>query len=126
MIESIISQPSRIAALLATAVALTACGSVPKPESEVSSARTSIEGARQAGASEFAAVPLQRAREELDRAEQAMRDEEYLEARQSAERASADAELAQAQAEKAKAQKAAMEVQQSLDTLRQESRRKIN
>lgn len=113
----------RLIAISALASGIAACGSVPKPDAELATARSAISGAEQAGASETAGALLQRAQRSLEKAEAAARDDNNLEARRMAELAAADAELAESRAELARTRESAREVQQSLETLRAETRR---
>lgn len=108
--------------LLALTFGLTACASVPKPEAEIAVARTAIQGATQADAGKFANASLQRARESLERAERAVNDDEFGEARRLAERAAADAQLAESEAELVKTRQALSEVEKGIETLRREGR----
>jgi hypothetical protein len=66
---------------------------------------------------------MQAARDKLARAEKAAADKEGQPATQLAEQANADAQLAEATAQQHKSHKAAMELDASLQQLRQESLR---
>ncbi len=108
--------------LLALTFGLAACSSVPKPEAELAVARNAVQGANQADAGKFANTSLQRARESLERAERAVNDDEFGDARRLAERATADAQLAESEAELVKARQALSEVEKGIETLRREGR----
>lgn len=109
-----------LCAALAAAAALGSCASQPKPTAQLVRAHTLIGQAEKDHAQRFAAADLQRARDELDNAQTAEKDEKYDSARSLADRASADADLASARASSAKAQQSAEQVRHSLDTLRQQ------
>lgn len=119
--------PRRLAAsaALAAVVLLSACASkgVP-PVAEMTSARASISQAEAAGALQTAPVELLAARDKLARAEAAVREERFAQARQYAEQAEADAELAERLSRASKAQVAAAELARSNDLLRSELERK--
>ena len=95
----------------------------PQPTEEMTRARTVIEQADRAGAQRYAAADLQRAHDELSNADKATAEKKYDDARRYAESAEADADVATARASAGEAQRAAHEVQQSNETLRQESAR---
>jgi Domain of unknown function (DUF4398) len=95
----------------------------PQPTEEMTRARTLIEQADRAGAQRYAAADLQRAHDELSNADKATADKKYDDARRYAESAAADADVASARSSAGEAEKAAHEVQQSNETLRQESNR---
>lgn len=100
---------------------LAACSSVPRPTTEISAARTSIDSATQAGAADTAA--LARARDSLAAAELAAAKDDNLNARRLAELAKADAQLAETRAEAERSEQAALELETSLDSLRREMSR---
>lgn len=75
------------------------------------------------GGSESAAVDLQRARDHLAQAQQAVKKGEGKKAENYARFAQLDAELAMTKAQTAAARKAADELLASIDTLRQEAQR---
>lgn len=109
-------------AVVAGALALGACANnVPRPTSTVSQAELAINEAAQTQAPQYAPLPLQKAREKLQQAQQSMAEENYLQARRLAEQALVDAQLAQSVASARQAQNAAQELEQSLQTLRQEA-----
>lgn len=105
------------------AVLIAGCSSLP-PTEQMAVSKAAVNNASSAGGNEFAPLPLRSAMEKMDAAEQAMRDEEYLLARQLAEQAQVDAQLAAATARSAKAQKAATALKEGTSVLRQEIDRK--
>lgn len=113
-----------ILGVIALAVTLTACAATPEaPTAEMTRARTLIEQAEQQGAQQFAGAELERAREKLRRAEADVDQGNTEEAERMSMQAAVDAEYAAVKASSAEAQKAADELDQSLETLRQESTR---
>jgi uncharacterized protein DUF4398 len=111
--------------LIAAAIGIVTggCASTPRPDPEITRARTLVEQAEKAGAQQYAAVELDQARNKLRLASAANQDHKYDEARARANEASADAELALARTNSGEAKKAAEQVQQSTETLRQEAER---
>ena len=99
------------------------CASQPRPDSEITRARTLIEQAEQAGAQRYAAVELDQARNKLRLADAAAQDGKQVEAKARANEAAADAQLAIARAHSGEAAKNAEEVRNSTDTLRSETER---
>ena len=113
------------AAAIAVAVLVSACASKGiAPVAEMSSARASIAQAESAGAVRSAPVELLAARDKLTRAESAVREERFAQARQLAEAAEADAEVAERKARAVKARDAAAELERSNALLRSELERK--
>ena len=112
-------------AILCAAIVLTAAGCVttPIPNEKIAVAKSSVERAEQAGAPELAPVEMAAARDKLARAEKAAADRDALPATQLADQANADAQLAEATAQEHRSHKAAMELDASLQALRQESSR---
>jgi hypothetical protein len=86
-------------------------------------ARTLIEQAEKQNAQEFAAAELEQARDKLDHADRAAQEGREAEAERLAMQAALDAEYAVAKASNGEAQKSAGELDQSIETLRQESSR---
>lgn len=105
---------------LTAALAVGGCASGPKPTAELVRASTLVNEAEKDQAQRYAAVDLQRARDELSGAQTADSDGKYDRARTLAEKASADADLASARATSGKARESAHEVHRSLDSLRQQ------
>jgi hypothetical protein len=101
--------------------ALTACVSGPVPLEQLAVAKASVQRAEQAGATELAPVELSTARDKLQRAEQAAQNHQGQVATRLADQANVDAQLAEATAREHKSHQAEMELQASLQALRQES-----
>lgn len=102
---------------------LAACTSVPPPHQQMGAARAMVSQAAQTAARE-APLELATAQSKLARAEQAMKREDYRNARLYAEQAEVDAKYAWTLAENVRAQRAAAEVSQGISTLRQELERR--
>ncbi len=112
-------------AVLGAAIALSAagCASMPIPNEKIAVAKSSLQAAEQAGAPELAPVEMAAARDKLARAEKAAADRDAKPATDWAEQANADAQLAEATAQEHRSHKAAVELDASLQALRQESSR---
>jgi DNA repair ATPase RecN len=109
------------AALAAGIVGLAACVSTPVPNEKIAVAQASVQRAEQSGAPELAPVELSAAREKLQRAERAAASHEAEPATMLAEQANVDAQLAEATAQEHRSHEAAMQLDASLQALRQES-----
>jgi Domain of unknown function (DUF4398) len=112
-------------AVLGAAIAMSAagCAMTPVPNEKLAVAKSSVQAAEQAGAPELAPVEMASARDKLARAEKAAADRDAQPATDLAEQANADAQLAAATAQEKRSRKAAMELDASLQALRQESSR---
>jgi hypothetical protein len=104
-------------------VGLAACATSPIPNEKIAVAKASVQRAEQAGAPELAPVELATARDKLQGAEKAAADHDAKPATQLAEQADVDAQLAEATAQENRSHKAAMELDASLQALRQEAAR---
>ena len=104
-------------------VAIAGCSSTPEPVAELAAANTALVSAESKDATQYAPVAMDRAREKLKLAEQAMLKENYGEAKRLAEEAQADADLAQALADKVQVQTAVRELEDSIKILRDEIQR---
>ncbi len=109
------------AACSAVTLALAACASGPIPSEKIAVASQSVQRAEQAGATEFAPVEMATARDKLQRAQKAAADHDALPAERLAEQANVDAQLAEATAQEHRSHKAEMELEASLQALRQEA-----
>lgn len=107
-----------------TAVFVAGCASQPeRPVAEMSRAKALIEQAEQQGAQQFAGAELERARQKLSQADAAVERGDTEEAARLSLQAALDAELAGAKARSAEAKKSADELDQSVESLRQEATR---
>jgi hypothetical protein len=105
----------------AVVTALAACASGPVPLEQLAVAKESVQRAEQAGATELAPVELSTARDKLQRAEQAAQNHQGQVATRLADQANVDAQLAEATAREHKSHQADIELEASLQALRQES-----
>ena len=110
--------------LVASSLLFSGCSSVPKPIGEIASAKTLIESAETNEAGKYAPVALDRAKTKLKRAQKAMIEEEYLEAKQLADEAQADAKLASVKANSARSEDAAKKMNDTVKGMAQELERK--
>jgi hypothetical protein len=101
---------------------LTACASDPPPPS-LEQARAAVEQAETAPAGEYAALEVREAQEKLSEAEAAAEDEENERAERLAQEALMNVQLAEAKAELERAENAAAELDETTQTLRQETER---
>ena len=103
-------------------VVLASCAShASRPIAELSRASTLIDVATRAGAQQFAAADIERARDKLRFANEAADNKKQERARRFAQQAAVDAEVATARARSAKAQNSAQEVRDSIQALRNET-----
>jgi len=108
-------------ACAAVVTALAACASGPVPLEQLAVAKESVQRAEQAGATELAPVEMSTARDKLQRAQLAAQNHEGQNATRLADQANVDAQLAEATAREHKSHQADMELEASLQQLRQES-----
>lgn len=104
-------------------LAVSGCASVPPPNQELTLARAAIDQAAEADAQRHAPRELSTARQNLSRAEAAVQREDNLVASRLAEQARLDAQLAEARARAVDAEQTAQAVEQSIETLREETLR---
>lgn len=117
--------PAVAAAVGLAALLFTACATKGSPPlGQIATARASIAQAESAGALQASPVELLASRDKLGRAETALREERYEQARRLAEQAEVDAEVAERKTRAMKAQVAAAELGRSNEMLRQELERK--
>jgi hypothetical protein len=99
------------------------CATTPPPNEKLAVAKAAVQSAEQSGAPELAPVEMATARDKLNRAEKAAADRNAQPATELAEQANVDAQLAEATAQEKKSHKASMELDASLQALRQETLR---
>jgi hypothetical protein len=107
--------------IVAVLGALGACAGVPPPTDAISQAELALQQAETAQAAVHAPGDLLRAREQLESAQAAMRNEEYDNARRLAEQSTADAQVAIAKSRAAVAAAAEKAAQESMSALRQQT-----
>lgn len=105
---------------------LLGCAASNEPAREIGKAEVAVRSADEENATEAAGLDMRMAREKLERAKAAMRDEEYDKAQRLAEEASVDAELARVKAQSESAQSAAAELQTAIQSLRNEAQRGVS
>lgn len=111
----------------ATLLFLSACRSAgPVPTTEMAQARTAVQQAEEAGATEYAGMELRRAQQKIEEAQAALSRKRHERARRLAQQAAVDAELAAAKARSAKTQEAVTELRESIRALQQETSRGNN
>jgi hypothetical protein len=109
------------ASMVALALTLVACASAPPPPvAALTTARAALTQAESAGAGQLAPVELLSAREKLNRADTAVREERFADARRLADESAADAQLAERSARVERAKQAAAEMRRSNATLEAE------
>ena len=113
-------QNTRLLFAAACAIALSACASIPEPVGDMASAKTVIKGAEMEKANRFAAVELDRAKTKMKRAEQAIDQKNYVEAKRLAQQALVDARLARAKSDAARSANALKELEDSMRLLREQ------
>lgn len=125
MIRSTLPTRGRFAAALIVAALLGGCASAGvSPVAQLATAGASIAKAESANAQEAAPLEMLAARDKLLKAEAAVREERFSEARRLAEQAQADADLAELKSRAAKAQAVAAELARGNEQLRREAERK--
>lgn len=114
----------RFAMAICLVVMMGACASSKVPAPNTSSVESDIRQAEQAGAQEYAPLELRNARKKVDQAKALVEAEEYKKAARLVEEASVDAELATVTARSKKAQEAVSQLRDTIETLREEIKRK--
>ena len=107
--------------LVCGAIGLSGCSAGRPPTAQLAQATLAVQEADKSKAPQYAPAELHTARQELESAQQALRDKDYTKARRLAERALVDAQLAAAKAETEQARQAATALQRSIESLRQEA-----
>jgi hypothetical protein len=110
----------------ATAFGIVACASAPMPVEKLAVAKTSIERAEQARASQFAQVELQAARTKLAAAQAAADKRDAEAAARMADQADVDAQLAESTARAKQQEQLVTEMEAGLRDLRNETLRRDN
>jgi len=102
-------------------IGLSGCSAGRPPTAALAQATLAVQEADKSKAPQYDPADLNMARQELESAQQAMREKEYIKARRLAERALVNAQLAAAKAETEQARQAAAALQRSIESLRQEA-----
>ncbi len=101
-------------------LSMAACSSMPAPTTEMALSDSAVKDAELAGAREHAPLELRRASEKMEKAKEAMREEEYEIAKRLSEQALVDAELAEAKSYSEQSNIALQELRDSIDLMRKE------
>lgn len=111
---------SRVLPLVLSGALFAGCASDPgpKPDDELSSARTAVQEADSAGARDVEPAMLAAARDKVASAESLIDEERYAEARRLLEQAEVDARLAEARTQTQEVRNELGEVKASIDSLR--------
>lgn len=113
----------KLAALaLGSTFVLAGCAGKP-PTEQYAVTQSAVNAAVSSGGTEFAAVEMKAAQDKFKKAEIAMHDKKYEEAKMLAEQAEWDARVAERKAQAAKAQKAVQDSRQGVQELREEGLR---
>lgn len=122
--KGIRGSPLRIALTATGFLALAACASTPQPPTQaLQAAESAIESAEQARVADYASSELTLAREKLNAARAAVRNEDMVQAGYLAEESRVHADLATARAAELKSKAVNDEMQKSIDMLKQEMQR---
>ena len=124
-IKTILTSPKSLLAALAVSstLALAGCAGDP-PTTQLAVATQALNAAETAGATEFAPVEMQSARQKMNDAEKADFEKDYKKAKNLAEQAEWDARVAERKAQAAKVQRAVDDAEHSVEELRNEGLRK--
>ncbi len=115
---------TRTVLCLALAATMVGCASVPSPSNDISRAEVAVRKADEALASKYAPLELVKAREKLDKARTAARDDDrWEEAGALALQAQVDAQLAEEKARATQAEERAGEMRRSIEALKIEIER---
>ena len=109
--------------ILLSALGTIACSTPREPAQEIGKAELAISSANTSSAPTDAPLELQIAREKMDLAKAALRNDQYVLARRYAEQAQVDAQLAEVKAESETARASARELKETIDVLRDEAER---
>ena len=113
----------KMAALaLGTSLVLAGCAGKP-PSEQYAVTQSAVNAAVSAGGTEYAAVEMKSAQDKFKKAELAMQEKHYDEARKLSEQAEWDSRVAERKAQAAKAQKAVQDARQGVNELREEGMR---
>ena len=113
----------RLGLSAALLVSVAACSSVPPPKEQLAVSRSAVDRANSTAAAD-APVEISAGRDKLARADIAMANKDYAQARQLAEQAEADAALAEARARSTRSDRALSELRDSIRALREELNRR--
>lgn len=113
-------RPAHAGMLLAALLTFGCATKEQGPVAQMATTRAAVNQAESVNARTYAPLELRAAQEKLAQAETAMQAENHTQARQLAERAEADAKLAEAKAQSQKSMAAVDQLNESIQTLREE------
>jgi hypothetical protein len=117
-----IALPATVLASVLAAGLVAGCASSPTaPREELAAAELAVQQVQGTAASQYAPDDVRQASNKLDAAEEAMRREDYLEARRMAEQALVDAQLADARADAAQSGEVVAQSEESIEALEREA-----
>jgi hypothetical protein len=123
-VQAIRGSPAVIALVAAGFLALAACATPPVPPTEaLQAAESAISNAEQARVADYASAELTMARQKLASANTAARNDQMVQAEYLAIESRTHAEVALARAEELKAKAVNDDMEQSIETLKQEMQR---
>ncbi|MBC3950479.1 MULTISPECIES: DUF4398 domain-containing protein [Pseudomonas] len=109
---------------LGASFVLAGCAGNP-PTEQYAVSQSAVNSAVSAGGTEFSAVEMKSAQDKLKKAELAMQEQKYDEARRLAEQAEWDARVAERKSQAAKAERAVQDARQGVNELREEGLRQV-
>jgi predicted S18 family serine protease len=109
---------------LGASFVLAGCAGNP-PSEQYAVSQSAVNSAVSAGGTEYSAVEMKSAQDKLKKAELAMQEQKYDEARRLAEQAEWDARVAERKSQAAKAEKAVQDARQGVNELREEGLRQV-
>lgn len=116
---------SKIASLALLVIVLAGCASTPQFDEQIGLTEQAVANAKNSGALNHAPLPLNLASQKLEQAKQAIREEQYDKAGRLLEEARLDAQVAELRSKSIERQQAAREIQEGINILRNELKRKI-
>jgi predicted S18 family serine protease len=109
---------------LGASFVLAGCAGNP-PSEQYAVSQSAVNSAVSAGGTEYSAVEMKSAQDKLKKAELAMQEQKYDEARRLAEQAEWDARVAERKSQAAKAEQAVQDARQGVNELREEGLRQV-
>ena len=124
MQKNLLKNPKTLLAVLVAggALALAGCSGNP-PTTQLAVATQALNAAETAGATEFAPVEMQAARQKMNAAEKADFEKDYKKAKELAEQAEWDARVAERKARAEKVQRSVQDAERGVQELRNEGLR---
>ena len=115
-------RPEKAAIALAVAALVTGCASsTPPPREELATAELAVRQVQVSAASQYAPENVRQAQNKLEAAQNAMQQEDYVQARRMAEQALVDAQLADVRVDAARSGEVLAQSQESIEALEREA-----